>query len=225
MSGYFHVNNNAFLKQASKTDTSPLTQKLEKLNTNPVGGVSNKYKSSGKTSGKKVNTETMKAAGDALSTLGNLMSNKLYDKISTVTENGVVAWDYNKSEILSNVSGFVKEYNRVIDNVSESSNRQTLESGVRMINQTKLHSNRLQAIGITVGDDNRLAFDEDAFAKADMKDVKALFVGTVSYGKNIQNRMMELYSAESRSQTAVSGLYNSNAVSQLSVGSFIDSMF
>lgn len=221
MAKKFYANKTSGTSQTSKTDTSSLTQKLEALNTGSASSVGSRYK----TTSKKVNTETMKATGDALSTLGNLMSNKLYDKLSTTTADGIVTEDYNKSAILSNVQGFVKEYNNVINKVGDSSNKQTLESGVRMINQTKIYSNSLQAIGITVGDDNQLKLDEEAFAKSDMKDVKALFSGSVSYGKNIQNRMMELYSAESMSQTAVSGLYNSNAVSQLSVGSLFDSMF
>lgn len=222
MAKKFYANKAAGTSQASKTDTSSIAQKLEALNTNSVGNVANRYKTS---SSSKVNTETMKATGDALSTLGNLMSNKLYDKISSVAEDGVVTEDYNKAAILSNVQGFVKEYNNVINKVADSSNKQTLESGVRMINQTNIYSGSLQAIGIHVGSDNQLTLDEEAFAKADMKAVKAMFSGTVSYGKNIQNRMMELYSAESMSQTAVSGLYNSNAVSQLSVGSLFDGMF
>ena len=72
--------------------------------------------------------------------------------------------------------------------------------------------------------DNTLAFDEEAFASADMSDVKKLFAGDFSFGSNTQSRMLQLASDASANSSSV--FYNQyGAVAGASVGSFYDRLF
>ena len=71
---------------------------------------------------------------------------------------------------------------------------------------------------------NALAIDEEAFASADMSDVKKLFAGDFSFGSNTQSRMLQLASDASANSSSV--FYNQyGAVAGASVGSFYDSLF
>ena len=213
---YYSIQNGSYYKMAKKLYAGkPVSHatSTDRVEQKPTGVIA------------KQSTETMKAAGNAVNSLAGLMDKKLYDKISIEAEDGTKSENYNQKEIFDRLESFVKDYNQLVDKAGESSNRQTLENGVRMLNQTKVYANSLQSVGISIGDDNTLKLDEEAFAKADMADVQSLFTGSVSFAKNTQSRMLALYSAESMSRTSVNGLYNAQAMNQISVGSMFDRMF
>lgn len=92
---------------------------------------------------------------------------------------------YDTDKIYSAVSSFVKDYNSVVDNAS-GSNSTTINSRTStMLNLTSANSKLLGKVGITVGKDNKLSIDEEAFKKADMGDVRSLFNTSGGYGYQV----------------------------------------
>ena len=165
------------------------------------------------------------AAQDAVNSLGKLMDDSLFEKVEITDEDGNKTTDYNKSEILEAVKAFAEDYNSVIENTGELDDKSTLKSGVRLVDQTDVYGAALSRVGITIGTDNKLTVDEEAFNKADMTDVKNLFSGSVSFGKNIQTKMYQVYASANDSLKAMDSLYSSNGTKSLSTGNMFDSLF
>ena len=127
-------------------------------------------------------------------------------------------------KIQKNVKSFVSNYNSVMESAQNSDKSGVLKDASRLASQTGNYTSALAKIGITVKSDNTLAFDEEAFASADMSDVKKLFAGDFSFGSNTQSRMLQLASDASANSSSV--FYNQyGAVAGASVGSFYDSLF
>ena len=127
-------------------------------------------------------------------------------------------------KIQKNVKSFVSNYNSVMESAQNSDKSGVLKDASRLASQTGNYTSALAKIGITVKSDNTLAFDEEAFASADMSDVKKLFAGDFSFGSNTQSRMLQLASDASANSSCV--FYNQyGAVAGASVGSFYDSLF
>lgn len=212
LSDYAAIKNGSYQKAAKKFYSDSAA--VEKTQKSIAAGKTNQAISSYKKNMPRrvtVNSDTMVATGDALSSLGNLMSEKLYEK---------------PEDVAASMEKFVKDYNKVIDTLGESEgNNNSLELGVRMVNQTKVYEKSLNNIGISIEDNNHLKLDTEALKNANVSDVKSLFTGVVSFAKNTQSRMMQIYSAESASQTTVQGLYNNKATNEFSVGSMFDYMF
>lgn len=220
---YNAIKNGSYLKLAKKfyaseaSDVKTTSKTNEKNNTTRTDAVQG--------STKKETTAAMKAANSAVGSLQKLMDSSLYQKVDSKDADGMSVNDYNKDAIMSSLKDFVGNYNSLIETAGDSDNSMTLEAGARMVKQTKVYANALRSVGISIGDDNKLTLDEEAFSKADMTDVKSLFTGSVSFGKNTQSKMLQIYSAESASQSTVYGLYSSQSANTLSIGSMFDSMF
>ena len=151
------------------------------------------------------------ASEDAWKDLKTLKDEKLYQSADT-------------DKIQKNVKSFVSNYNSVMESAQNSDKSGVLKDASRLASQTGNYTSALAKIGITVKSDNTLAFDEEAFASADMSDVKKLFAGDFSFGSNTQSRMLQLASDASANSSSV--FYNQyGAVAGASVGSFYDSLF
>lgn len=165
------------------------------------------------------------AAEEAVNSIGKLLDSKLYEKAEITDKDGNTTVDYKKTEILDAVKSFVEDYNSVIENTGELDDRSTLKNGVRLVEQTDVYGAALSRVGISIGTDNKLTVDEEAFNKADMSDVKSLFTGSVSFGKNIQTKMYQVYSAANNSMDSFDSMYSSNGTKSLSTGNMFDSLF
>ena len=111
-----------------------------------------------------------------------------------------------------------------MESAQKSDKTGVIKDASRLASQTGNYTSALAGIGITVKNDNTLAFDEKAFASADMSDVKKLFAGDFSFGSNTQSRLLQL--ASDASVNTLSGLYNQyGTVNGTSAGSFYDSLF
>ncbi|HCS96544.1 MAG TPA: hypothetical protein DIW55_06645 [Lachnospiraceae bacterium] len=156
-------------------------------------------------------TATKTASEDAWKDLKTLKDEKLYQSADT-------------DKIQKNVKSFVSNYNSVMESAQNSDKSGVLKDASRLASQTGNYTSALAKIGITMKSDNTLAFDEEAFASADMSDVKKLFAGDFSFGSNTQSRMLQLASDASANSSSV--FYNQyGAVAGASVGSFYDSLF
>ena len=87
-------------------------------------------------------------------------------------ENGNTSQQYDTDAIYKSVKNFVDDYNSVLG----------------MVNYTKMESNMLSKLGITVGSDYQMSMDENAFKKSDMSVAKSLFNGTGSYAYMIGSK-------------------------------------
>lgn len=163
------------------------------------------------------------SAEATISSLGKLMDDDLYKKVSKTDEAGNKTLDYDKDAILKNVKTYIKDYNSLIENLGEMEDTTSLKTGVRLVKQADVYEGALARVGIKITSDNKLELDEEAFGKANMKEVESLFTGSVSYAKNMQTKVMQLYSQASNKMNSVNGLYSAGA-KQISVDSMFDSM-
>ncbi len=163
------------------------------------------------------------SAEAAVTSLGKLMDDDLYKKVSKTDEDGNKTYDYDRDAILKNLKSYIKDYNSLIENVGEMEDTSSLKTGVRLVKQADVYEGALARVGIKITSDNKLELDEETFGKANMKDVQSLFTGSVSYAKNMQTKFMQLYSQASNNMNSVNGLYSSSA-KQISIDNMFDSM-
>lgn len=162
---------------------------------------------------------------EAINSLNKLMDDSLFEKVSTTDKDGNKTTDYDKDKIFDKLKDFVEDYNSMVKDAGEMDGDNSLKAGVRLVDQMKVYKSALSQIGVSIESDNTLKIDEDAFKEADMTDVKSLFTGNVSMAKNIQTKLLQVYSAANTDLNSIDGLYSSQAVKNISTGSMFDSMF
>ena len=91
----------------------------------------------------------------------------------------------NREKVTGEINSFVNSYNSVIEAVGKSSDIDLATKQKWMTNYTKSFEDELSSIGISIGSDNKLLVQKDVLEKADMKDIKAMFVSKQSFGKNM----------------------------------------
>lgn len=224
---YYAIKNGSYYKMAKKyyagqvSDTKSASKTAaDKLKEDDTAAKTTASKSKSSTT-----TATMQAANTAVNSVGKLLDDSLYQKTVKTDADGKQVEDYDRDAILENLKTFVSDYNSLVKSASSSEQAATVQAGERMTGQTAVYSRALSRIGISIGEDNTLSLDEKKFADADMTDVKSMFTGNVSFGKNIQMKMLQVYSAESVGQNFTSGIYSAQATGTVSVGNMFDSMF
>ncbi len=207
LSDLYSVQNGTYLKVAKKFYSDEAVAKREE------NGTADK------------NMELAKSSSEsAVSSLNKLMSDDLFKKVSKTDEEGNTTYDYDREEILDTLKNFVDDYNDLIKNIGEVDGEESLRAGVNMVKQLKYYQANLSRAGISIESDNTLKIDEDAFMKSDMTDMKNLFTGSVSFGKNLQTKLMAVHSAASQELNSVNGLYSAQGVKNASIGSMFDSL-
>ena len=123
--------------------------------------------------------EGLKESADALRIRG---TKSVFQKETKTASDGTVTEEYNRDAIYQKVSAFVENYNSLIKSTEESNTKVIAQYSAQMIQSTNANERALEDIGITIGKDDTLSIDKEAFQKADMNKVKTLFYGTGSYG-------------------------------------------
>ena len=115
----------------------------------------------------------------------------------------------NTDAIYKAVSSYVKQYNSLVKSTEGSNVMAIRASAASMTDYTKKNAEALSAIGIQINEkDKTLSIDEEAFKKADMKDVKELFQGSNSYLYQVSAKASQInYHAQYEAQKA--NTYNS----------------
>ncbi len=204
---YYAVQNGSYLKLAKKFYANSSKGEAE----------------SAKTDEKSI--ELVKSsAQEAINSLNKLMDDSLFKKVEMTDKDGNKVVDYDKDKILDKLKTFVEDYNSVIEGAGEMDGDSSLRAGVRMVDQLKVYKSSLSQIGINVEADNTLKIDEEAFKAADMTDMKSLFTGSVSMAKNMQSKLLQVYSATNMDLNSTSGLYSSQAIKNVTIGSMFDSL-
>lgn len=155
--------------------------------------------------------DVLSNAVDKLTAKGkNSLFNKV-DKTVTDEKTGVTTTtkDYDYDKIASAVKDYVSAYNSVLDSSSKTDNTYILRKASLMTIATKANSEMLSKIGITIGKDNQLKFDETTFKDADINDIKTMFQGTNSYANKIGAKADEI-SRKAVSEVNSTKLYGMN---------------
>ena len=103
-------------------------------------------------------------------------STSLFKTSEVKDENGNVTKEYDMDKIYKGVKEFVDNYNSVLSKASTS----------------KVNSNLLKSVGITVNDNNTLSVDEKKLKEADVSTLKILFNTSGSYGYYIGTKASEI---------------------------------
>lgn len=128
--------------------------------------------------------------------------------------------EYNKDKIQEAVKSFVKDYNDTLTQASKVSSKEVSQDVKYMNSMTTTMTKSLNKIGITVGNDGKLSLNEDNLKKADVKNVKALFTGNVSYGSQIADHAGDI----SKDAVMNSSMYGSNGMLSNSLSGLFDQM-
>ncbi len=98
----------------------------------------------------------------------------------------------NRDALLKKVKTFVTSYNSLVDEMDQIGSVAVLQNTSWMTNQTKANKDLLSKVGISIGAKNDLAIDEEAFKKAALSDIKAVFSGTTSTVGQISSRASQI---------------------------------
>lgn len=93
-----------------------------------------------------------------------------------------------QDEIYKAVDSFVTNYNKVIEGSAKSASDSITKRVDTLKNMTESNQKLLGQAGITIGKDDTLTLDRDAFAKADANTVKTLFSGSYSYASRVSSQ-------------------------------------
>lgn len=125
-------------------------------------------------------------------------SKNLFKKADSVTK-----------DIVSAVKSYVSDYNTLVEEAADTSNKKVTGKVSFMTSQTSAYKNALSDIGITINDDKTLTVDEKALKSADVSKVKSLFNGSDSMAYQTFVRASAISStAENAGSTA--SLYGSD---------------
>lgn len=199
LSDYASIKNGSYAKLMKayygKNNSTAVSSVAEKTKT------TDKVSDTAKTLAKvQTSTDSLKESADALLKTGS----KSVFKDSEVTEDAYKA-----------VSAFVKDYNSVLDATQDVNSTSVLRRTLILTKETSNNEKLLSQVGITIGKDNTLSIDKEAFMKADATTVKSLFQGTGSYAYRVSAQSSLINFAADREAASVSsytssGNYNRN---------------
>lgn len=137
-------------------------------------------------------------------------------KNATETLNNNELWkqkngEYDMDKIVSAVKTFVNEYNDVLNQNAKVSYKDVSQHTSYMTSLTKTLSGSLSKVGVTIGTDGKMSVDEETLKKADIKHVKELFSGTVSYVSQVGQKASAISSAALRNASlsgSLSGMFD-----------------
>jgi hypothetical protein len=146
------------------------------------------------------NADGLKDSADKLLEKG---SDSLFNKVETKNKDGSTTNTYDTDKIYNALKDFVGKYNDVLDTSGQSNVKNIQNAESTMTDMTNKNAALLKSAGITIGADDKLSIDKDAFKKVDMSTVKSLFNSTGSYGYQVsaQASMINFY-AENESTKA-----------------------
>lgn len=161
--------------------------------------------------------DSLKKSADALGD-ASLYEKKKFTRKDEETGEEIEVEDYDWDAITKAVKTFVDDYNFVVEQAGKSETKNVLRNAAWMTDITEKAGNLLSKIGITVGADNKLAFDEETLKKKttlgkssieldNIPTLKNLFTGYVSFGSQISQKASAISNAAARTK-GVDKTYN-----------------
>ncbi|MCR5829413.1 MAG: hypothetical protein K6F93_03575 [Lachnospiraceae bacterium] len=118
----------------------------------------------------------------------NSDSKALATAVADLSSNALT--DENREGLKSSFKSVVEKYNKLIDSGSEVDNTSVLRNVLWMTRGTGENSGLLADIGITIGEGNKLSFNEEKFDNASLSDVATLTKGKDSFFGRIMTRAL-----------------------------------
>lgn len=97
----------------------------------------------------------------------------------------------NVEEAEKKLQTFVDDYNSMVEALGDSDNQSVLQKGVVLVNTTKVYSNALNRVGITVGSDNKLSFDKEKLSGVKNYEFKSTF-GRGGYASKVTQKAQQI---------------------------------
>lgn len=130
------------------------------------------------------------------------------------------------AENLKNAKAFVEAYNSMIDSTEDSESKTVTRNIDAIKNATSKNLDLLSNVGITVGADNKMKIDEDAFKDADAADLKTLFKGENSYAAGVLSRTSNIYTSAVSDLNKTSGYDSTGKYSNVdTIGNLYNTLF
>lgn len=131
-------------------------------------------------------TKAKAKADDLKASASKLSAPSLWEK-----KNGKL----DKEKVKEHVKDFVKSYNDVIEQSKKSGSKEVQKNTKWMTDLTDTLSKTLDKVGVKVGEDNKLSFDEDKFDKAKDSTAESMFKGTYSFAGQVEAKAAGIASA------------------------------
>lgn len=149
--------------------------------------------------------ESIKGSGTADSkvNLSNLKSSaqRLYESANKLKRADYSA-EAKREDLADDVKSFVDDYNTTLSTTKNMNSYSILQTAVWGTEQMNIREGLLNKVGITIGENNSLSFDEEKFKEAKMSDIKALFSGSGSMADSIAQKASTMYN-QSANQLAI----------------------
>ncbi len=162
------------------------------------------------------------AAAELADSTAKLMDQDTYKEIETKDASGNTTKAVDRDKLESAVKDFVSDYNDMVD-TGASSSTSGVKTGVKNLgSNTRAASRDLEKIGISVdAKSGHLSVDADKLKEATADEIKRVFSGTNSYGKNVSGNVSSIsYYANAQASGNggydSSGKYNSGTLSNFS---------
>lgn len=161
--------------------------------------------------------DSLQKSADALGD-ASLYEKKKFTRKDEKTGEEIEVEDYDWDAITKAVKTFVDDYNSVVELAGKSDTKNVLRNAAWMTGITEKTGNLLSKVGITVGADNKLAFDEEALKKKtplgkssieldNIPTLRSLFTGYISFGSQISQKATAISNAAARTK-GVDKTYN-----------------
>lgn len=161
---------------------------------------------------------TIKSAADGLTKAADTLTAKgkesVFDEKTVKAQDGTTSKKVDTDAVYKGVASFVENYNKTLEDSRKSTVSSIKTARNTMVNSTLANKRKLDEIGISVDENNKLSIDKEKFEKADMNKVKSLFLGQNSYAAGIKTNasymsMSAKNAATQKSLYSSSGRYNS----------------
>ncbi len=104
---------------------------------------------------------------------------------SSIKDLGSLKEDADDDKVFEALSGYVKNYNSVVDTASATADKSIGNRLDSIKSTTSANEKDLASLGISVGKDGKLSIDKDQFAAGDKSKVQTLFADRRSYASNV----------------------------------------
>ncbi len=178
-----------------------------------------------------VNKNSNSTSSDTVKTLANVQNTtdalkESADALLKTGKNSVWSEEKITDAVYNAISTFVDDYNSVVAAADDVNSTSILSRTSSLTGSTTANANLLEKVGITVGSDNTLKLDKEAFMKADFSTVKGLFNGNGSYAyrTSAQSSLIN-FAADNEAVKANTYNFNGNYSNNYTSGSIFNSFF
>ena len=129
----------------------------------------------------------------------------------------------NKDNIFDAFSAFIKDYNELIKNASDSENSNVINQADYLKSLVNSNKSALSRLGVTINSDKTLSIDEKKFKEADMSNVSNLFSGAYSFSEKMIDRINQIYRYATQGETLSTQTYtNQGSYTAVNAGTTLD---